>query len=585
MSKAYFVLSSLFCPMNETDEFILDAFKQQGLANDELIGQINEEVNAIPEGEVHDKDLAFMNILLEKTGMPKEEVLGFLSAELNMESVDLSQVEVSEDVISILKPEWAKQYEVMPLGQNEVEAEITFANPLDPDAIDTLSTLLGKSINPKLSYRGDILSAIDEAYGNAEETKLHDFFEGMEGEIEIGDGVRPEDVSEEDAPIIKYVHSVIKDALERRASDIHMEPLEKKFRVRFRIDGKLQEQPDPPKRLQPSIISRTKLMANVSLAEKRVPLDGRINVKVGDKVIDLRVSTLPTVHGESIVMRILDKESLSLGLPQLGFFSDDQEVFEDVISMPDGIFLVTGPTGSGKSTTLYSALNAINKPDRKIITVEDPVEYEVAGINQVQVRADVGMTFSAALRAMLRQAPNIVMVGEIRDLETAEIAINASLTGHMVFSTLHTNDAPSAVSRLVDMGVKPFLVSASLRAALAQRLVRSICQNCKQPYSPNSSELAVLGINEEQATNANFMNGAGCKNCGDKGYRGRKGVFEIFVVNPELEEMIYHNVSIVELRKKAREMGMRSMRDDGFRKVLAGVTTLDEVLMVTTEEE
>ena len=585
MSKAYFVLSSLICPMNETDEFILDAFKQQGLANDELIGQINEEVNAIPEGEVHDKDLAFMNILLEMTGMPKEEVLGFLSAELNMESVDLSQVEVSEDVISILKPEWAKQYEVMPLGQNEVEAEITFANPLDPDAIDTLSTLLGKSINPKLSYRGDILSAIDEAYGNAEETKLHDFFEGMEGEIEIGDGVRPEDVSEEDAPIIKYVHSVIKDALERRASDIHMEPLEKKFRVRFRIDGKLQEQPDPPKRLQPSIISRTKLMANVSLAEKRVPLDGRINVKVGDKVIDLRVSTLPTVHGESIVMRILDKESLSLGLPQLGFFSDDQEVFEDVISMPDGIFLVTGPTGSGKSTTLYSALNAINKPDRKIITVEDPVEYEVAGINQVQVRADVGMTFSAALRAMLRQAPNIVMVGEIRDLETAEIAINASLTGHMVFSTLHTNDAPSAVSRLVDMGVKPFLVSASLRAALAQRLVRSICQNCKQPYSPNPSELAVLGINEEQATNANFMNGAGCKNCGDKGYRGRKGVFEIFVVNPELEEMIYHNVSIVELRKKAREMGMRSMRNDGFRKVLAGVTTLDEVLMVTTEEE
>jgi general secretion pathway protein E/type IV pilus assembly protein PilB len=267
-----------------------------------------------------------------------------------------------------------------------------------------------------------------------------------EDELQIGDGVRPEDVSEEDAPIIKYVHSVIKDALEMRASDIHMEPLEKKFRIRFRIDGKLHEQPDPPKRLQPSIISRTKLMANVSLAEKRVPLDGRINVKVGSKVIDLRVSTLPTVHGESIVMRILDKESLSLGLPQLGFFSDDQAVFKQIIAMPDGIFLVTGPTGSGKSTTLYSALNEINTPDRKIITVEDPVEYEVAGINQVQVRPEVGMTFSAALRAMLRQAPNIVMVGEIRDLETAEIAINASLTGHMVFSTLHTNDAPSAVS-------------------------------------------------------------------------------------------------------------------------------------------
>lgn len=571
--------------MNETDEFLLDAFKQQGIASDDLVSEIRSELDSNKEMELQDKEAAFMDSLLEKTGMEKSEVLRFLSAELNMDSIDLSEIDISEETFSILQPDWAKQYEVVPLSQNEFEAEIIFANPLDPEAIDTISQLLGKSVNPKLSYRSDVLALINEAYGNAEETKLNDFFEGMEGDIEIGDGLRAEDVSEEDAPIIKYVHSVIKDALENRASDIHMEPLEKKFRVRFRIDGKLQEQPDPPKRLQPSIISRTKLMANVSLAEKRVPLDGRINVKVGEKVIDLRVSTLPTVHGESIVMRILDKESLSLGLPQLGFFSDDQDTFEHVISMPDGIFLVTGPTGSGKSTTLYSALNAINKPDRKIITVEDPVEYEVPGINQVQVRSDVGMTFSAALRAMLRQAPNIVMVGEIRDLETAEIAINASLTGHMVFSTLHTNDAPSAVSRLVDMGVKPFLVSASLRAALAQRLVRAICQGCKEPHIPNSSELSILGINEEQASNASFMIGHGCSKCGDKGFRGRKGVFEIFVVNPDLEEMIYHNVSIVELRKKAREMGMRSMRDDGFRKVLSGVTTLDEVLMVTTEEE
>ena len=572
--------------MNETDELILDAFKQQSLVDDKLIGEIQAEINSIPESEVTDRDAVFMDTLLEKTGMPKAEIINYLSGELNMEAIDLSDAQLPEETLSLIKPEWARQYEVVPIGQNGMEIEVVFANPLDQDSLDNLSHLLGKSINPKFSYRSDVLATIEEAYGNAEATKLNDFFEGMEGEdIEIGDGVNPEDVSEEDAPIIKYVHSVIKDALEKRASDIHMEPLEKKFRVRFRIDGKLQEQPDPPKRLQPSIISRTKLMANVSLAEKRVPLDGRINVKVGDKVIDLRVSTLPTVHGESIVMRILDKESLSLGLPQLGFFSDDQEVFEQVISMPDGIFLVTGPTGSGKSTTLYSALNAINKPDRKIITVEDPVEYEVAGINQVQVRSDVGMTFSAALRAMLRQAPNIVMVGEIRDLETAEIAINASLTGHMVFSTLHTNDAPSAVSRLVDMGVKPFLVSASLRAALAQRLVRSICQNCKQPHTPTSSELSILGITEAQASSASFMNGAGCPKCGDKGFRGRKGVFEIFVVNSELEEMIYHNVSIVELRKKAREMGMRSMRNDGFRKVLAGVTTLDEVLMVTTDEE
>jgi len=572
--------------MNPTDEFVLDAFKAQGLATDELIAEIRTAVDSKPDAEEEDKDLAVMNELLSRTGLPEEEVANFLSTELSMETVDLSQANPTEEVIALLTPELARRYQAFPLGANGAEIEIAFGNPLDEQVQQDLEFHLKKTVNPRVAYRGAVLHAIDEAYGSAEERKMHDFFEDIgEEDIEIGDGVRAEDVSEEDAPIIKYVHSVIKDALEMRASDIHMEPLEKKFRLRFRVDGKLREQPDPPKRLQPSIISRTKLMANVSLAEKRVPLDGRINVKVGNKVIDLRVSTLPTVHGESIVMRILDKDSLSLGLPQLGFFSDDQSTFEQVITMPDGIFLVTGPTGSGKSTTLYSALNEINKPDRKIITVEDPVEYEVAGINQVQVRADVGMTFSAALRAMLRQAPNIVMVGEIRDLETAEIAINASLTGHMVFSTLHTNDAPSAVSRLIDMGVKPFLVSASLRAALAQRLVRSICQNCKQPYEPSASELSLLGVTEDQVGSANFMEGAGCEKCGNNGFRGRKGVFEIFVVNAEIEEMIYHNVSIVELRKKAREMGMRSMREDGFRKVLAGITTLDEVLMVTTAEE
>lgn len=572
--------------MNPTDEFILDAFKQQGILSDEALAEITAEVESQGNGLIGGKEVAIMNGVLEKTGMPEDEVVNFLAGELNMDAVDLSTLNPTEEVISILTPEWARKYEAFPIGATGSEIEIVFGNPLDQDGYDNLTHLLGKMINPKVAYRGTVLAAIDEAYGAAEDRKMEDFF-GNAGidDIEIGDGVKPEDVSEEDAPIIKYVHSVIKDALDSRASDIHMEPLEKKFRIRFRIDGKLREQQDPPKRLQPSIISRTKLMANVSLAEKRVPLDGRINVKVGEKSIDLRVSTLPTVHGESIVMRILDKESLSLGLPQLGFFSDDQTTFESVIGLPDGIFLVTGPTGSGKSTTLYSALNVINTPDRKIITVEDPVEYEVAGINQVQVRTEVGMTFSAALRSMLRQAPNIVMVGEIRDLETAEIAINASLTGHMVFSTLHTNDAPSSVSRLIDMGVKPFLVSASLRAALAQRLVRSICQNCKEPYTPSANELSILGVSEEQASSATFMHGTGCDKCGDSGFRGRKGVFEIFVVNQEIEEMIYHNVSIVELRKKSREMGMRTMREDGFRKVLAGVTTLDEVLMVTTAED
>ena len=572
--------------MNQTDEYLLQAFELNSEGFEEVVSSVRSELEANPPDDLVDPDLAFMNLLLERSGLSKEEVVGFLAEELNMSTVDLAEVNPGDEAIACVSSEVARQYEVFPLQVNGSEVDLALANPVDQDSFDNLSHLLGKTINPRIAYRGDVLAAIDETYGGAEERQMADFFGEMsDEELQIGDGSQTETVSEEDAPIIKFVHTLIKDALEMRSSDIHMEPLEKKFRIRFRIDGKLREQPDPPKRLQPSIISRTKLMANVSLAEKRVPQDGRINIKAGEKIIDLRVSTLPTVHGESIVMRILDKESLRLGLPQLGFFSDDQQVFEGVIGMPDGIFLVTGPTGSGKSTTLYSALNVINQPDRKIITVEDPVEYELTGINQVQVRAEVGMTFSAALRAMLRQAPNIVMVGEIRDLETAEIAINASLTGHMVFSTLHTNDAPSAVSRLIDMGVKPFLVSASLRAALAQRLVRTICQNCKQPHTPSKSELQVLGLTEERAKDATFMKGAGCDNCGGTGYRGRKGVFEIFTVDQEIEEMIYNNVSLVELRHKARQMGMRSMRADGFRKVLAGITTLDEVLLTTTEEE
>ncbi|MBQ2731855.1 MAG: type II/IV secretion system protein, partial [Opitutales bacterium] len=334
-----------------------------------------------------------------------------------------------------------------------------------------------------------------------------------------------------------------------------------------------------------SIIARLKLMAEVSLAEKRIPQDGRIQIQVSGKDVDLRVSVLPTVYGESIVMRILDKEGLRLGLPELGFFSDDQATFQKIITGADGIFLVTGPTGSGKSTTLYSALNYINQPDRKIITVEDPVEYQMPGINQVQVRREVGMTFSAALRSMLRQAPNIIMIGEIRDLETAEIAVNASLTGHMVFSTLHTNDAPSAVSRLVDIGVKPFLVSASLRGVLAQRLVRRICPDCTESYNPTEKELISIGMTVGDLSNSNFQKGRGCSKCHNTGYRGRRGVFEIFMVNEEIQEMIYRNVSLVDLRRKVRELGMRTMREDGIRKIAAGITSVEEVLSTTVEVE
>ena len=387
----------------------------------------------------------------------------------------------------------------------------------------------------------------------------------------------------DDAHIIRLVNSMILDAHRLKASDIHLEPLEKRLRLRYRIDGVLQVMPDQQKKLQGAIVSRLKIMSNLSIAEKRLPQDGRIQMRSADgkTAIDLRVSTIPTNHGESIVMRILDKTSLQLGLTELGYLSDDQATMERVMAFADGIFLVTGPTGSGKSTTLYACLNIINRPDRKIITVEDPVEYQLAGINQVPVNAEIGMTFPAALRAMLRQAPNIIMVGEIRDLETAAIAINASLTGHLVFSTLHTNDAPSAVTRLIDIGVKKFLVASSVRAIMAQRLVRRICKECNGPYEPTEKELESLNITADQIAEANFRKGYGCDRCRGTGYKGRMGIFEICVLDDEIRNMINEGLGVSAIRQRARDLGMRTLREDGIRKVLNGMTTPEEVITAT----
>jgi general secretion pathway protein E/type IV pilus assembly protein PilB len=563
------------------DEFVLQLLTDRGILDSDAI---NAARDAITEADVGgNTDSAVIDHLLSDHKLTQMQIAEVLAAEFNMDVVDLHDVRASPQALEVVSFELAHRYKVFPLEVDDNEIELAVHDPLDMDTIDSLSHVLKRAIVSRVAPLEAIETAIHQYYDGAKaDSNVHEMFKNEEGEAKIdlptGD---EEGVAEEEAPIIKYVHMVISEALRRRASDIHMEPLEKRFRVRYRIDGVLHEVENPPKRLQPSIVSRIKLMSNVSIAEKRVPQDGRINITVGPKVIDLRVSTLPTAFGESIVMRILDKEGLNLGLPQLGFFSDDQAAFERVIAMPDGIFLVTGPTGSGKSTTLYSALNCINHPDRKIITVEDPVEYEMVGINQVQVRRDVGMTFTAALRSMLRQAPNIIMVGEIRDKETAEIAVNASLTGHMVFSTLHTNDAPSAVSRLIDIGIKPFLVSASVRAVLAQRLVRRNCPNCKAPDTPDERLLNSLGIRSDQSLEATFMRGKGCDKCNSTGFRGRVGIFEIFSVNEELQTMIYEEASLVALRNKAREMGMRSMREDGIRKVLAGVTTAEEVLHAT----
>ncbi|MDX9794043.1 MAG: ATPase, T2SS/T4P/T4SS family, partial [Kiritimatiellia bacterium] len=374
---------------------------------------------------------------------------------------------------------------------------------------------------------------------------------------------------------------VLTEAIKMRASDIHLEPMERHFRVRYRVDGVLREMDRPPKRLQAAIISRVKIMSNMKISEKRVPQDGRIQIKVQGRDLDLRVSSVPTNHGESIVMRILDKTNLSLGLPQLGFLSDDQNTFERLISLPDGVLLVTGPTGSGKTTTLYACLGQINLPDRKIITVEDPVEYQMSGINQVQVNKDVGLDFSAALRSILRQAPNIVMIGEIRDHETADIAMEAALTGHLVFSTLHTNDAPSAVTRLLDIGVKPFLVASALRAAMAQRLVRAICEKCRAEYTPTERELKMLGTLSKNTTVSTMFKGKGCPHCGQGGYKGRKGIFEIFQIDDSIQRLIFDHSPATVLRARAREMGMRTLREDGMLKVASGMTTLEEVLRAT----
>ncbi len=511
-----------------------------------------------------------------------DQVLARLAARFGLDTVDLSRVQVAGPVLNLVPRAQALRYTLVPFALVGATLRIAVADPLESDGTDSLAHGLKLNIEPVLAARSDITQAIERLYGK-ESGGLEGFSTDDVAPLTTDVATTGEmgTEAESDAPIIKLVHAIIVEAIQRRASDIHVEPLERRLRVRYRIDGVLLEAESPPKRLQLAIISRLKIMANISIAEKRLPQDGRIQIALGGRTLDLRVSSLPTAYGESIVMRILDKESLQLGLPELGFLSDDQAIFERLITSPDGLLLVTGPTGSGKTTTLYGCLHHINKSDRKIITVEDPVEYQMTGINQVPVRQEIGMTFASALRAMLRQAPNIVMVGEIRDTETAEISINASLTGHMVFSTLHTNDAPGAVTRLVDIGVKPFLVATSLRGVMAQRLVRKICPACAKPHTPTAQELHALNIGPEQVAGGNFRRGAGCEACQGTGYRGRMGIFEILVVTDSIRELIYAGASATQLRERARTEGMRTMREDGVRKIIAGLTTVEEVASIT----
>jgi type IV pilus assembly protein PilB len=524
--------------------------------------------------------------LLIKDGIVSDvDVSRSLAAQAHMDWIDLSNKVIPPDVINQLRAEDARRFKVIPVGYGESGLIVAVSDPLDIDTMDSLSFLLQREIELVCASPEKIRQALIKYYGTADEAS-DILAEQIGGEVDFGlETTEGGDISggdEADAPIIRMVSMLLIEAHRLGASDVHLEPLDKKFRVRFRIDGVLQEMQAPPKRLQSAIVSRLKIMTgSMSIAEKRLPQDGRIQVKIARKPIDLRVSTIPTNHGESVVMRVLDKSSLMLGLPELGFFSDDQETFERLLRLPDGILLVTGPTGSGKTSTLYSCLNYINKPDRKIITVEEPVEYQMNGINQVQVNADVGMTFPVALRSILRQAPNVIMIGEIRDLETATIATNASLTGHLVFSTLHTNDAPSAVARLVDIGVQPFLVASSVRAIMAQRLVRRLCGNCKQPGELSETEWRALNLEPGQLADAQVMKPTGCEECRQTGYKGRMGIFEIFVIDDNVRHMINNRRSTLMLRQRARELGMRTLREDGVSKLLAGLTSAEEVISIT----
>lgn len=565
--------------MAEKDDYLVDMLIDLGFVTAEQVKALRSEAAASGVGVV---DLMVANKLIRPS-----DVVQAKAAHFGVEAVNLREISIPQEVISLVPRHVARKFRVIPVQKFGNSLTVAIADPSDLDTLDSLSHVLGMEINFQVASEEDIEAALSRYYGGAGQTAVDKMIQDItKGEVEIAQPQKADEtddgaVTEADAPLIKLVNTMIAEAYRMRASDIHLEPLPNRFRVRYRIDGVLHEVKSPPKRLQPAIIARLKIMSNMSIAEHRVPQDGRIQAAVDGKTLDLRVSCIPTNHGESIVMRILDKEGLMLGLSELGFFTDDQQTFERLISLPDGILLITGPTGSGKTTTLYAVLNFINRSDRKIITVEDPVEYVLSGINQVQVNESIGLTFAAALRSILRQAPNVIMIGEIRDLETANIAINASLTGHLVFSTLHTNDAPSAVTRLIDIGVKPFLVASSTRAMMAQRLVRKVCKRCAVRTMPTETELRALNIDENAIQGATFLKGKGCPDCNKTGYRGRMGIFEIFLVDDEVRKLIYEKAPASVLRQRAREMGMRTLREDGTRKVLAGLTTPEEVISVT----
>jgi len=545
----------------------------------DLVSQ-SELQKAIQEQE---KQGGSLGVNLVRTGALSEDAYAnFLGKMYDLPIVSLEGQDIEAEVTALIPADVVTRFQVIPLSRQGRILKVAMSNPSNVFAIDDIKFITGLEVQPVVCTESDIRNAIDRFYDSAD--SLKEVLEGLEEDIEVVEEDEEDDlgalsVASENAPVVKLVNSLLSDAVKRGASDIHIECYERQMRVRYRVDGVLQEMMNPPHKMRAAIISRLKIMSELDIAERRVPQDGRIKLKIGEKKVDLRVSSLPCIYGEKIVLRILDKSNLQFDLEGFGMEGNAIKNVLKAVSSPYGMVLVTGPTGSGKTTTLYSCLSRLNTPEVNIMTAEDPVEYNLDGINQVAVRDEVGLTFAAALKAFLRQDPNIVMVGEIRDLETGSIAVKAALTGHLVLSTLHTNDAPATINRMIDMGIEPFLVASSTNLIMAQRLVRRICKHCKERADISSEVRDDLGID----SSAEVCVGAGCQECGDTGYRGRQGLYEVMPITPRLREIVLDRGTTTEIRQAAIEEGMLTLRRDGLRQVEKGVTTIEEVLRETAE--
>src|ERR1700722_19433067 len=560
---------------------LLDFIRSQGLLDDLQLEEVIEEHNRSGK--------AFSEILQDFGFLDMDTQLQMIANHLGTEVVQLSERDLTPEILSAVPADAARMYKCLPVAVHDSSVHLALADPLNPAMLDELAYVIRKEIVPVVADPGEIERAVSRYYGDSQCSVAAILKElGQEKDIAreaaeaaaTGATADLETLANE-TPIIRFVNLVLFQAVQDRASDIHFEPFEDEFKIRYRVDGALYEMSPPPKHLALPVISRIKVMSNLDISERRLPQDGRISMQIAGRNIDLRVSTLPTQFGESVVLRVLDRAAVNLDVKSLGFPKAVFDYVLEAIQQPNGIFVVTGPTGCGKTTTLYSCLRSINSIDAKLLTVEDPVEYDIEGIMQVAVHEAVGMTFSKALRAFLRQDPDIIMLGEMRDLETSQIAIQASLTGHLVLSTLHTNDAPGAVTRLIDMGVEPFLISSTLMAVLAQRLVRTTCKKCRTPFEPTETQLSMLNLSPHDVGDKVFYYGRGCANCNDTGYKGRRGIFELLVASEPIRLLINERAPTVVIRQKAVELGMVTLREDGLRGIFDGDTTIEEITKYT----